>query len=103
MSKIKSKSDCPNKNCVGGVITFDGATGRDCKKCNPTKKKVLDKYSWHEALDRSAMVAVLIERILLDHPVFNQKNNIRSKELRKRIEKALELILETYQEIGNIN
>lgn len=100
---MKKSKECTNKNCVGGVITFDGATGRDCKKCNPTKKKVLDKYSWHEALDRSVIVAVLIERILLDHPVFNQKNSIRSKQLRKRIEQAQELILDAYAEIGDIS
>lgn len=101
MSKIKSKSDCPNKNCIGGVITTDGATGRLCMKCNPPKKRVLDKFYWHEALDRSAIVADLIQTMLLDHPAFNQKNNIRNKRLRKRVEQAQELILETYQEIGN--
>lgn len=31
---------CPNKNCEGGIITFDGQTGRVCKFCNPTPKIV---------------------------------------------------------------
>lgn len=30
---------CTNKNCIGGVITFDGQTGKPCKKCNPVPKK----------------------------------------------------------------
>jgi hypothetical protein len=34
--------NCPNKNCIGGVITFNGATGRDCKKCNPSPSKKND-------------------------------------------------------------
>lgn len=36
---LKTNPNCPNKNCVGGVITFDGATGKTCKKCNPDKMK----------------------------------------------------------------
>lgn len=39
----RSMPNCPNKNCVGGVITFDGATGRPCKKCNPSTMKKFDK------------------------------------------------------------
>ena len=27
--------NCPNIHCMGGVITYDGQTGRLCKKCNP--------------------------------------------------------------------
>jgi hypothetical protein len=99
---MSKKKNCPNKNCVGGVITFDGATGRDCKKCNPTKKK-LDKYLWHEALDRTALVADHIDRHLLEHPVFNQKDSVRHIQLRKRLEKALDLIVETYTEIGDLS
>lgn len=29
--------NCPNKHCEGGIITYDGQTGRLCKKCNPSK------------------------------------------------------------------
>ena len=44
---MKKTKECPNKNCVGGVITTDGATGRACMKCNPSmKKKRIDKYFW---------------------------------------------------------
>lgn len=102
MANIKSNHNCPNKNCFGGVITTNGATGRACTKCNP-KKKTLDKYYWHEALDRTAIVANLIDSILLNHPIFNQKDSIRNKQLRQRVEKAQKLILETYQDIGEIS
>ena len=34
----KCNTNCPNKNCEGGIITFDGSSGRICKKCNPTEK-----------------------------------------------------------------
>lgn len=37
--KIQAKENCPNKHCEGGVITYDGQSGRICKKCNPDKKK----------------------------------------------------------------
>ncbi len=94
----------PNKNCVGCVITTNSATGISCKKCNPTTKKIkLDKFYWHEALDRTVLLAELIESILLDHPIFNQKDTIRNKQLRQRVVKAQKLILETYQEIGDIS
>ncbi len=39
-TKIKCDRDCPNVNCVGGVITHDGSTGRLCKKCNPNSTKL---------------------------------------------------------------
>ena len=35
---------CSNKNCVGGVITFDGQTGRLCKKCNPVNTKQFKQF-----------------------------------------------------------
>jgi hypothetical protein len=25
--------ECTNKNCMGGVITYDGQTGKQCKLC----------------------------------------------------------------------
>jgi hypothetical protein len=65
--------------------------------------KKIDDYHWHEALDRTALVAEFIETTLLDHPVFNQKDTIRNKQLRQRVIKAQKLIVETYQEIGDIH
>jgi hypothetical protein len=35
MNDIKHDPNCPNKNCVGGVITRNGSTGRLCRHCNP--------------------------------------------------------------------
>lgn len=35
---IQYNPECTNKNCIGGVITSDGQSGRFCKKCNPTEK-----------------------------------------------------------------
>ena len=100
---MKNNPNCPNKLCLGGVITTDGATGLNCEICNPTKKRKLDKFYWHEALDRTALVAEFIETTLLDHPVFNQKNTVRNKQLRQRVIKAQKLILETYQILGEIS
>lgn len=37
--KLNVNPHCPNKNCVGGVITRDGQSGKPCKKCNSVKKK----------------------------------------------------------------
>lgn len=34
---ISNSKSCSNINCIGGVVTFDGQTGRICKKCNPDK------------------------------------------------------------------
>ena len=36
---INVNENCDNKNCVGGVITTDGQSGKLCKKCNPGKPK----------------------------------------------------------------
>lgn len=36
---INHNPACPNKNCMGGVITFDGQTGRKCRVCNPMPKR----------------------------------------------------------------
>lgn len=41
----KYNPDCPNKNCMGGVITFDGQTGRLCKKCNPSPKRTAAAFN----------------------------------------------------------
>jgi hypothetical protein len=61
-------------------------------------KQKLDGYSYHEALDRAYSVQVIIERMLIDHPVIKNK-----KRWAKKIEKAQELIAEVYIEIGLID
>ena len=60
--------------------------------------KKLDKYSYHEALDRSYCVAKMIEEMLTTHPVVK-----KHKKIRKKIEKAQVLILDAYQMIGSIS
>lgn len=60
------------------------------------KKKIkLDKYHYHEALDRSCCVADIIENMLVTHPVIEQ-----DKKIRKHIKKAQKHILTAYQLIG---
>jgi len=57
------------------------------------KKKIkLDKYHYHEALDRSYCVADIIENMLITHPVV-----IKHKKIRKHIKKAQKQILMAYQ------
>lgn len=61
-----------------------------------SKKKIkLDKYHYHEALDRSYCVANIIEEMLITHPVV-----IEDKKIRKHIKKAQKQILIAYQLIG---
>ena len=55
----------------------------------------LDEFHYHEALDRTHLIASMIEEFLLNHPVFEKHNH-----LRESAEKAQELIVDTYQSIG---
>lgn len=63
----------------------------------PRKKKKLDVFYYHEALDRSYVVADIIDRTLLEHPVIKSHPALENK-----IVKAQELIVEVYQEIGGL-
>lgn len=60
------------------------------------KKNKLDKYSYHEALDRSYLFASLVDRELSNHPVIKS-----DKKLSKKLDKIVTLMFEVYQEIGN--
>jgi hypothetical protein len=64
------------------------------------KKKIkgLDRFHYHEALDRAYIVANQVEDLLVEHPVI-----MKHKELRKRIVKAQDLIVEAYQIIGGLD
>jgi len=64
------------------------------------KKKIkgLDRFHYHEALDRAYLVADLMETALVEHPVI-----MKHKELRKNIKKAQQLILDSYQMIGGLD
>ena len=63
------------------------------------KKKIgnLDEFYYHEALDRSYIVANMIQEVLIEHPVVK-----KHKKLNKRINKAQQLIIEAYQIIGGL-
>jgi hypothetical protein len=63
------------------------------------KKKIkgLNEGHYVEAIDRAYIIANMIEDVLIEHPVYK-----KHKELKKRIKKAQELILEAYQIIGGL-
>lgn len=61
-------------------------------------KKKLDEFHYHEALDRSYLIADMIESALVEHPVIRKHRNLKAK-----IVKAQELIVEVYQEIGGLS
>jgi hypothetical protein len=64
------------------------------------KKKIkgLNEGHYVEAIDRAYIVANMMEDVLIDHPVYE-----KHKELRKRVRKAQQLILEAYQIIGGLS
>lgn len=63
-----------------------------------SKKKKLDKFYYHEALDRTYCCIDIIENMLVMHPVIK-----KHKKLRKKIKKAQEHIIDAYQLIGNLD
>jgi hypothetical protein len=68
------------------------------KKEKKKKEEPLDEFHYHEALDRSYIVAELIETALIDHPVIQRHGHLKTK-----IENAQSLIIEVYQEIGSLS
>lgn len=61
-------------------------------------KYKLDEFHYHEALDRSYLVADLLETALIEHVVIK-----KHRHLKKKLQKAQELIVEVYQEIGGLS
>jgi len=61
----------------------------------PELKQIVDQFHYHEALDRTYLVGNMGEEFLLLHPVF-----LKHKKLKKKVEKALALLAEVYQEVG---
>ena len=57
--------------------------------------KITEQH-YHEALDRSYCVSVIIQNVLLEHPAIK-----KDKKIKRKIEKAQKLILDTYQEFGS--
>lgn len=55
----------------------------------------LDKFHYHEALDRCDSVVNIIDMLLLHHPVIEH-----NKEFKLMVEKASEILSDLYQKIG---
>ena len=56
----------------------------------------LDRFHYHEALDRTYVVQNIITEHLLEHPVIQ-----KHKDLKKRVEQAELLLAEVYQLVSN--
>ena len=63
-----------------------------------SKKKKLDEYHYHEALDRTHMLLSIIDEHLREHPVVK-----KHKQLKIRVEVAEEILVEVYQRIGELD
>lgn len=61
------------------------------------KKLELDEFHYHEAFDRSYMVANILEDNLINHIVFKKE-----KHLKKKLKKAQEIIYNVYLEVGGL-
>lgn len=62
------------------------------------KKLVLDKFHYHEAIDRTYMVGYIGELFLIKHPVF-----IKHKKIKKKVKKALDILADVYQELNSVD
>jgi hypothetical protein len=60
------------------------------------KKLKLDEFHYHEALDRTHVVTMIIEDNLVNHPVFE-----KHKKLQKKIKKAQSILCDVYQAVGS--
>lgn len=58
-------------------------------------KEKLNKGHWHEAADRTNCIMDIIHNMLLTHPAIEQ-----SPELAKKVERAVDLLGDVYQEAG---
>lgn len=57
--------------------------------------EMLDKFHWHEALDRTHVICENIDNNLLQHPVCKL-----DKEISKKVDEALTVLYEAYQLMG---
>ena len=64
------------------------------------KKKIkgLDRFHYHEVLDKAFLVGNVVDEYLSDHPVVQ-----KHKKLKKRVKKVTRLLAETYQIIGGLD
>jgi hypothetical protein len=63
---------------------------------NPSKIE-LDSFHYHEVMDRLYLINNNIEDFLLNHPVVQKHKNVKNK-----IDKALMILADTYQLVGNM-
>jgi len=63
----------------------------------PKKKIILDKFHYHEALDRTHMINCIINEHLTNHPVIQNH-----KKLLILTEKVEEILSDIYQSIGSL-
>lgn len=70
------------------------------KKDNKINKKYedLDEFYYHEALDRTHIIANMVEDVLVDHPVYKKHLH-----LKKQVKKAQRILCDLYQEIGSLS
>ena len=61
------------------------------------KKEKLDKFHYHEAIDRLYLIIDIGHTHLVEHPVIK-----KHKKAKKNVNKALKLLAETYQLVGNL-
>ena len=61
------------------------------------KSKKLDEFHYHEAVDRCYMLTNQVDEYLLEHPVVQKHKN-----LKKKVDMAITLLAECYQEIGGL-
>lgn len=59
--------------------------------------EILDKFHYHEALDRTSLITDLLESHLLDHPAIEQNPDWRA-----HVENAMMELARLYQAIGRI-
>jgi hypothetical protein len=57
----------------------------------------LTEFHYHELLDRTAMLTDICEKYLYNSPVLEVEIELKGK-----LEKAIELLADSYQDIGNI-
>lgn len=57
----------------------------------------IDDFHYHEALDRTHLISLMIDETLLNHPVIN-----KHKGLLENIQEAQKLLDNSYQHIGTL-
>jgi hypothetical protein len=72
-----------------------GKNLRNYNMSKRTNKQILDRFHYHEAMDRTYMIQSNVETFLVEHPVYDA-----NKKLRKKADKVSTLLAELYLEIS---